>query len=272
MALFTTVAALAKYIPSIIAIDEDEFSSMFEEELSTAEVYLKLNLLGDVYNELANDAELTTLCQAVVAYRAAVRFIPQLDLLLTESGFAVTSNNNQSPASKERVERLIAVCKENSNDSIEDLFLFLEAKDDYYTAWQTAKIYTRYDDMPCATNKVFTQYAIGWDNCYSIDFYNLRAKMIEVREMFIKPKIGADFYDYILAHPSEEKILPIIHNFRMAYASAVLSKHRAADNIMSSAWAYIIENRTEYPEFDEWYTAPERWENSEDDNIVSFGL
>ena len=272
MALFTTVEALAKYIPSIVDIEEDQFSSMFEKDLVKAERDLKLELLGGVYVELDNDDYLKGLCESVVAYTAAVRFIPQIDLLLTESGFAVTSNSNQSPASKERVERLIATCKDNSGESVESLFLYLESNEDYLSAWQEAKIYTRFDDMPCATNKEFTQYAIGWGKRYSIDFYYLHPKMIEAREQFIKPKIGEDFYAFILANPDDEKILPFIHNLRQAYASAVMGNHRSAEKIMSNVWSYIIENRTEYPDFDKWYSAPEEWENSEDDNIVAFGI
>lgn len=269
MTLITTISNLSKYIPSIVQIED---FSLFEAELESAEMTLQLDFLGDVYNQIPNDDTLTKLCEVLVANMAAIKFIPQLDLLLTNSGFVITSNNNQAPASKERVERLIATCRHKVTDSITNLFSYLEKKDDYYTAWKEAKFCTRFDDLPCPTNTCFTECAVGWDNRTSLDFRNLHARMIEVRQRFLIPKIGQAFYDYILANPNEEKIRPIINDFRMAYASEVLYKHKSAHNIFSAVWEYIIENREEYPEFSSFYTAPERWENEDDTKLLAFGL
>ena len=44
----------------------------------------------------------------LIASEALRRAIPSLDLVLTPNGFGVVSNQNVAPASKERVDRLIA--------------------------------------------------------------------------------------------------------------------------------------------------------------------
>ena len=56
-------------------------------------------------------------CRIVVAH-ALMHAIPSLDLVLTPNGFGIVSNQNIAPASRERVERLIASVEQQRDDAI----------------------------------------------------------------------------------------------------------------------------------------------------------
>ena len=56
----------------------------------------------------ADDNPIKIITAKLIASEAMRRAIPSLDLVLTPNGFGVVSNQNIAPASKERVDRLIA--------------------------------------------------------------------------------------------------------------------------------------------------------------------
>ena len=65
----------------------------------------------------------------IVAFDAFRNAVPHLDLILTPNGFGIVNNTNIAPASKERVERLIASLLSNRDDEIEHLIALLVHED-----------------------------------------------------------------------------------------------------------------------------------------------
>ena len=64
---------------------------------------------------------------AVAAHRALADAIPSLDLVQTVNGFAVISNQNLAPASRDRVDRLIAAHRSQCDTAISALIPQLAA-------------------------------------------------------------------------------------------------------------------------------------------------
>ncbi len=267
--LFNNTLELAKYVPSIVRIDD---FSLFESDLMNVELSLELDFLGGIYSQIISDEKLRKLCEPFVANRAAISFIPQLDLLLTESGFVVTSNSNQAPASKDRVERLIETCRQKSATSVENLLTYLASRDDYYDRWRHVKFCCRFDEFPCNTNLMFIKYAIGWEDRTSLDYRNLYSRMLDVQENVLIPVLGKNFYAYLLSNSSDDKVKPFITQFRKAFADAVIGRLSEAHNSLCTMLSYVIDHRTDFPTFDEWYQDPDEWKNSSDNNIVAFGI
>lgn len=58
--------------------------------------------------DMTETNEIRQCVQKIVVYDAIAHAIPHLDLILTPNRFGIVSNNNVSPASKERVDRLIS--------------------------------------------------------------------------------------------------------------------------------------------------------------------
>jgi hypothetical protein len=87
----------------------------FEPYIQSAELWVKYNILGKtLYDAIDSgtiiDDNLMRLCQNVIGNHAYWDAIPFLDVIQTESGFAVISASGKVPASKERVERLRDQC------------------------------------------------------------------------------------------------------------------------------------------------------------------
>lgn len=69
--------------------------------------------------------------EAFVCYSAAYEAIPALDLIATPNGFAVVSNQNLAPASKERVAALRESCRQSKSRYVYSLIVLLTRFTDY---------------------------------------------------------------------------------------------------------------------------------------------
>lgn len=97
---------LRTLIPNIIHEVEDE-TTLFDKIypwLETARIWLETEILGQYQPQ----GELRTLAEKIIVYKAFADAIPSLDVTLSPAGFAVISTEGLAPASKERIERLIA--------------------------------------------------------------------------------------------------------------------------------------------------------------------
>lgn len=93
-------------------------------ELWVVETFLGNYLYEEMQTRYANKELLAAVCR-VIAPDALMRAIPALDLVLTPNGFGVVSNQNVAPASKERVERLLASLERNRDMGIEAMLPML---------------------------------------------------------------------------------------------------------------------------------------------------
>lgn len=73
--------------------------------LSSARSWLERYFLGPDFQP---EGELYSLAEKIIVNMAFAQAVPSLDLVLTPAGFAVINTEGRAPASKERVERLVA--------------------------------------------------------------------------------------------------------------------------------------------------------------------
>lgn len=109
------------YIPSAVMPDEALFERISEYvDEGKAEVR---ELVGEQLYATREEwsRELVTLSKRMAYLRAYQLVIPHLDLVLTESGFGVVSNQNVAPASAERVERLREQVGASLDDTIDEI-------------------------------------------------------------------------------------------------------------------------------------------------------
>lgn len=109
--LINSDATLRQYIPNVLATVKGEASlyDKLQPFLNSAEEWMAKNFIPlDLVSTIAEDSAIhQLLCQLVVTEGFA-NAVPSLDLVLTPNGFGIVSNANIAPASKERVDRLIA--------------------------------------------------------------------------------------------------------------------------------------------------------------------
>ena len=116
--------AFEKYVPSF----RDAEGRIFEAVLPYMQQYLeKATNIIKIPENYAGD----TLVEAYVYRQAAWQALPHLDLVLTDNGFAVVSNNNLAPASRDRVAALQERLREEKADA-RDLLLMDLCRN---TAW-----------------------------------------------------------------------------------------------------------------------------------------
>lgn len=127
MNLITNDAQLRQHIPNALVTVEGE-KSLFDKLapfLETSEEWLMQTIIPEaILQEVVADERqpFLRLLMKVVANDAFLHAVPSLDLVLTPNGFGIVSNQNIAPASKERVERLLASL-ESERDQAIDLLL-----------------------------------------------------------------------------------------------------------------------------------------------------
>ncbi len=91
-------------------------------------------------------ADLRLMCQRVIAEKAMLDAVPEMDLQLTEAGFAVQNNDNFSPASSQRVDRLIAKLQfhvKSDADLLVDYLIDHSGEQEPYAVWRGSAQFTR---------------------------------------------------------------------------------------------------------------------------------
>ena len=124
---------LRKYIPNVLATVEGEppIFDRLSPFLESAEFWVSSNFAPQsiMYVQATSHGEQQTLIKQLIVYHAFMLAVPSLDLVLTPNGFGIVSNSNIAPASKERIERLIAAI-ETQRDNV--LLQYLEFTFMYY--------------------------------------------------------------------------------------------------------------------------------------------
>lgn len=131
MILKTTKDAV-KFLPSLnLTLENDRLQDFFRR----AQEWLTTHIIGEEVEEILemevalaapdDHAELRLLCQRVIAEKALLDAIPEMDMQLTEAGFAVQNNDDFSPASSQRVDRLLAKMPERIAADVDALVRFL---------------------------------------------------------------------------------------------------------------------------------------------------
>lgn len=133
MKLITNDTDLRRYIPNQVCAVKGE-QTLYEKIaywLDTAEQWIFATFCPEsVIDAILADKSLSALhttLSAVAAHRALADAIPSLDLVQTVNGFAVVSNQNLAPASRDRVDRLIAAHRSQRGTAISALIPLLAA-------------------------------------------------------------------------------------------------------------------------------------------------
>lgn len=131
MRIITTDAQLRAHLPNIIASVKGEtpllekLAAFLEQaEEWTATTFTSQSLFDSICG-IDDTAPVKSALSRLVAAEAMLRAIPSLDIVLTPNGFAVVGTQNLTPASKARVDRLVAAMLSQRDDCIAQLLTLL---------------------------------------------------------------------------------------------------------------------------------------------------
>ena len=121
MKYITNNELLTAYIPNVVTAVEGEkdLFTKITPHLTMAEAWLEANVVK--YEDIASNESAMTYAKIIVANEGFRKAIPSLDLILTQNGFGIVSDNNIAPASRDRVNALLAGVQATVDESIEAL-------------------------------------------------------------------------------------------------------------------------------------------------------
>lgn len=130
--ILSNITQATQFLPSLnLTLANDRFNDFFRR----GQAWLVSHVIGEEVEEILemevsleapdDHAELRLLCQRVIAEKALLDAIPEMDMQLTEAGFAVQNNDDFSPASSQRVDRLITKMPERIAADVDALVRFL---------------------------------------------------------------------------------------------------------------------------------------------------
>lgn len=131
---------IRQFYPNVLlpAKGEQPISLKLQPYLEAAEEWVIGTYLSSSVAELiaAEHADVDHIVLSIVIHEGMRRAIPELDLVLTPNGFGIVSSSSIAPASRERVERLIAQSVENRDLAIEALLRQLPRLDTWLSTSQ----------------------------------------------------------------------------------------------------------------------------------------
>jgi hypothetical protein len=204
----------------MIEIDKVKFESVVTaaacanvqvfEAMNDALQAAQRRVVNDVAPESVIEAASEELQNEVVRYvclDAFYRQIPQLDLVLTPTGFGVVSNQNVAPASRDRVSALQDAIRNERDDSLDSIISMLLGNEAWASTVQAAKMVP---SLMFLAEQV-RDFA-GMDG-HRTDLVALRAKIGEAEQKITEVCSMEQYYTFIehirkgSCSPDEEKVI-----------------------------------------------------------------
>lgn len=256
----TTIESLKKYLPTVINSEYEKYQAeVMEANRWIENEILGTSLLQIIESEDFDDVDLVERCEAVVARKAYLEGIPSFDLTETSAGFVVTRNENQAPASPERVKKLQDSIAHRLTDSIESLLQYLEENEYYHETWKVSPAYVIISETYIHSLSEFRRYA-PWPGS-RIEWIAARPAMLNVMKLKIEPVISAELSDEIIEqlrdgdlHESNETIL---QNLKFAFANFCIGEESAGNAYLYKVRKKLMASPSDFPawESSELYTA-----------------
>lgn len=148
--------------PFLPAVEMKGTPTIFDDALDVAQDRLVSEILGPELEAVVEerdekDKKLLKLCQRAISQMAFLASIPDMDLVLTDAGFAVTNNEQMTMASKDRVYSLTANMQAKVDDSKDALVAWLMK---HYDAWTDSEEFVRLSDALVMTFAEFRDVAV----------------------------------------------------------------------------------------------------------------
>lgn len=140
--LITAIDQFVKNIPTAMGTKWNAVEPFLNDAHAELVLFSFGQDLMTAIEALADDDQvrkITAKIHALLGYHHAIPFV---DVIQTDTGFAVTSNSNLAPASKERVERLITWCVDQIDTLMDMLTEAIRANETLLTDWKKFNSYT----------------------------------------------------------------------------------------------------------------------------------
>ena len=222
----------------------------------------------DVFNIIAAESDDTITkitVKRIIVCEALRNAVPSLDIVLTPNGFGVVSTQNIAPASKDRVERLVASLASQRDDLIESFIPMLAE----FPQWAVSNQYrffsaTLFPNISLASLCGFNSYR--WEK-----YLELRHLAIDIEaslaEEFFSPELMEQLRSYVITNSVPDYAAPLLRGIR-AQVVSVLRGEPISIRRMVDLVNYIRKNPDNFPAWHNSDTAklfsPPKFNNNKD--------
>lgn len=253
MTIITNNDTLLQNIPNVVETVEGE-TPLFDKlrpQLEITEQWLLDTIVGDITTNEDEQKMMAT----IIACEAFRRSVPSLDLILTPNGFGVVSNNNVAPASKERVERLMASLGDLRDKAITALLNVLRQDSTWLQSaqgqWLASSFFVLPDEDTTAASA-----AVRTDDKWE-GFLMLREKSRPIEQAIAEKWLGQALTARLRATLASDPhgtsdVVALARTVRQLVIDELLSGKRPVKNL-DRCVNYIRNNSTLYPE---WQSDP----------------
>ena len=191
--LINSNETLLKYIPNTLkaVAGEQSLYDKIQYHLQQSEAWLTNTFVSsDTMSRIKTYSDTTPLlhhCRMALAADAMLHAVPQLDLILTPNGFGIVSTSNIAPASKERIERLLASLEKLRDDALAIVLAMLP--DAHH--WTSSSQYDYFAATMFPTLDIVSQ--LGYSDHIWQRYQDLHTQLIGIEQ-----RLASDFFSHEL--------------------------------------------------------------------------
>lgn len=251
-----------KYLPAI-SIKED--ITTMDDNFLTAEQELTNDILGEellalLESKNEEDSKLLTMCERVISLSGFLAAIPELDLVLTQSGFAVHSSEKMSPASRQRVDALIQSVTSRLDKATDTLIDYLIATAKYDDVWRSTDQFDNITAGLISTYSEFKRYALYTPSCaenyptsyngfkkhYAGMKISLNTTVASRISQAYATELLEKYRDRVTINSFDMKVLEYVKH---AISSEIVGDHETVDNMLNEAVSFMKKNPGQFLTF-----------------------
>lgn len=248
---------------------DEAMESRFSSFLARAQEWVTDKIIGDRLetalepgaNIGQNDPheKLRGLVGRVISELAYLNSVGESDLQRSEAGFVVQNNDKMSPASLQRVERLIQSLNERINSDCDSLVNYLiknsvhDENDPFpYEDWRDTRQFEFLTDAFIPTMGIMRQNTSSVPVQRWTDFYDLQPKMNIALRTSVARYVSIEQIDALLSDYRTDELQDIQRKVLRWLRMAVLAEVTNADNATHfaiEARNYMLQHESSFPEF-----------------------
>lgn len=250
--------------PFLPSVEMKGTPHIFDDALEVAQESLVLEILGcgleaDLEEFADKDKKLLRLCQRAISLSAFLKVIPDLDLVLTDAGFAVVNNEKVTMASRDRVEALrngTAVKLDDAKDAVVD-YLVRTAAYDY---WRESEPFSQlvgalmlsFRDFKSAavySNATADAFPRSWTEFHDL-LPAMNVALMTEAASYISEEYALELVDKLRdrtpMNAAEKKVL---HSLKVALAYSVTGDSESARKTILATYSFMKGAPAQFPTF-----------------------
>lgn len=264
-----TTSEMKRHLLSFNLKLDEAMESRFSSFLARAQEWVTDKIIGDQLetalepgaNIGQNDPheKLRGLVDRVISELAYLNSVGESDLQRSEAGFVVQNNDKMSPASLQRVERLIQSLNERINSDCDSLVNYLlknsvpdEENPSPYEDWRDTPQFEFLTDAFIPTMGVMRQNTSSVPVQRWTEFYDLQPKMNIALRTSVARYVSIEQIDALLSDYRTDELQDIQRKVLRWLRMAVLAEVTNADNATHfaiEARNYMLQHESSFPEF-----------------------